>query len=136
MYYSETKNNKQESQEHYFNYAYPIRFDDKEWIVSITVKEDYNGKRFYDNEFVQEIKATDGLPNGTGPSTRGNPTHPSALDILQDILFVKPDAVSKVVDENEEPKPLYCGTNAFFDTFDAAKSGSKSQTGAPAGSAT
>jgi len=82
-------------------------FEDKEWVISITVKEDYNGKRFYDNEFVQEIKSTDGAPHGTGPSTRGNLTHPSALSVLQDILSVKPEFVLKIVDENGEPQPVY-----------------------------
>jgi len=90
MYYRESKNDKQGREEHYYNYAYPLQFEDKGWVISITVKEDYNGKRFYDNEFVQEIKSTDGAPHGTGPSTRGNLTHPSALSVLQDILSVKP----------------------------------------------
>jgi hypothetical protein len=88
LYYSENKSDKQGRQENFYNYAYPIRFEEKDWVVSITIKEDYNGKRFYDNEFVQEIKSTDGLPSGAGPSTRGNLTHPSTLNILRNIYSV------------------------------------------------
>jgi hypothetical protein len=88
LFYTEAAADKQSRPEKYYNYAYPVHFDGKDWAVSITVKEDYNGKRFYDDEFVREIKSTDGLPNGTGPSTRGNLTHPSVASILQKILAV------------------------------------------------
>jgi hypothetical protein len=88
LYYSENKNDKQGRQEHYYNYAYPIQFEEKDFVVSITVKEDHNGKRFYDNEFVEEKKSTDELPYGAAPSTRGRLTHPSVLNILRYILSV------------------------------------------------
>jgi hypothetical protein len=80
---------KQGRAETFYNYAYPLIFEGNGYVISIAIKEDYNGKRFYDNEFIQEAKLTDGLTAATGPSTRGNLTHPSAIIILRDILNVK-----------------------------------------------
>jgi hypothetical protein len=93
LYHTEASTDKDGKVQRYYNYAYPIEFEKKNWIVSITVKEDANGNRVYDDEFVEEIKQG-GLPNGTVPSTRGKLTRPSILTILQKILSVNPDSVS------------------------------------------
>jgi len=92
LYHIENRQDKQGRTEKLYNYAYPILFDNAFHVVSIVIKEDYNGKRFYDNEFVLE-KTTDGLPIGTDPSTRGSLTHPFALNILKKIISVNPDSV-------------------------------------------
>jgi hypothetical protein len=44
-------------------------------------------------DIVAWAQRTDGLPNGPGPSTRGNLTHPSALNILRNILAVNPSKI-------------------------------------------
>jgi len=118
LYHTEKSQDKQGRIIRYFNYAYPIQFENISHVVTIVVKEDYNGKRFYDNEFIEE---TDRLPLGTDPSTRGSLTHPSRSNILRNILSVNPDSVSKVVDENGEPKVVYHGTPNRFDIFDRDK---------------
>ncbi|GHV88851.1 hypothetical protein AGMMS50267_12110 [Spirochaetia bacterium] len=59
-----------------------------------------------DDEGEGEIKATDGLNNIAGPSTRGFLTHPSKLTILRNIIFVNSAGAAKVIDENGEPKEI------------------------------
>jgi hypothetical protein len=89
LYYTEKGKDKQGRAETFYNYAYPLIFEGSKYVISISIKEDFNGKRFYDDEFIQGIKSTDGLAAATGPSTRGNLTHPSTITILRDILGVK-----------------------------------------------
>jgi hypothetical protein len=86
LYHTEETEDKQGRKEIFYNYAHPLIFEGKKVYVSISVKEDLNGKRLYDDEFT---KATDGLTAVTGPSTRGVLTHLSTITILQNILFVK-----------------------------------------------
>ena len=64
-------------------------FRGNRYLSSITIKQDYNGRRYYGNEFIQEIKPTDELASAAGPSTRGNLTHPPAKTMLQKIIAVK-----------------------------------------------
>ena len=91
----------------YFNFVYPINFDGNEYYARLVVKQDQNGNRFYDNEFSDVIKK-DALPNGPEPgSIPGNLTHLSSKNILQNILTVNENDVSKVLDENGEPLVLY-----------------------------
>jgi hypothetical protein len=87
LYHTETREDKQGRIETFYNYAHPLSFEKKPYVISISVKEDYNGQRLYDDEFIQEM--ADGLADATSPSTRGNLTHPTTLSILQNILSVK-----------------------------------------------
>ncbi|GHV90020.1 hypothetical protein AGMMS50268_05230 [Spirochaetia bacterium] len=96
LYYSENSQDKQGRPRIFYNYVYPLIFEGKEYFISISVKEDYNGQRLYDNEFIQKIKTTNGLNNIAGPSTGGNLTHSPILNILQDIIAVNQDSVSKI----------------------------------------
>ena len=54
-------------------------------------KEDFNGKRFYDNEFITKIKAADGLDYSQGLPAKRQKTcaHPSIGSILRNILNIK-----------------------------------------------
>jgi hypothetical protein len=76
----------------YFNYAYPFVFEGEGHYAIIVVREDANGKRFYDNEFITKVKAADGLDYSQGlPATRQNTcAHPSTGSILRTILDVNP----------------------------------------------
>jgi hypothetical protein len=91
LYHIEDRPNKQGNPERFYNYTHPIIFETKPWLISIVIKEDINGNRFYDDEFVRKIEEKDELTyNSPGPSTRGNLAHPpSALNILRNILSVK-----------------------------------------------
>ena len=86
LFYTEKENNFI-----FYNYAHPFVFDGEGYYAIIVVKEDFNGKRFYDNEFITKIKGADGLDYSQGqPATRQNTcAHPSIGSILRDILNVK-----------------------------------------------
>ena len=75
----------------FYNYAHPFIFDSEGHYAIIVVKEDFNGKRFYDNEFITKIKKADGLDYSQGlPATMQKTcAHPSIGSILRDILNVK-----------------------------------------------
>jgi hypothetical protein len=75
----------------YFNYTYPFVFEGESHYAIIVVREDPNGKRFYDNEFITKIKAADGLDYSQGlPATRQKTcAHPSTGNILRTLLNVK-----------------------------------------------
>ena len=77
------------------NYVHPFIFEDEDHYAIIVVREDYNGKRFYDNEFIAKIKTADGLDYSQGlPLIRQKScAHPSTGNILQDILNVKPKRI-------------------------------------------
>jgi len=74
----------------FYNYAHPFTFEDESHYAIIVVREDFNGKRFYDNEFITKIKAADGLDYSQGlPATRQKTcAHPSTGSILRNILDV------------------------------------------------
>jgi len=86
LFYTEKENNFI-----FYNYAHPFMFDGEGYYAIIVVKEDFNGKRFYDNEFITKIKGADGLDYSQGqPATRQSTcAHPSIGSILRDILNVK-----------------------------------------------
>jgi len=75
----------------FYNYAHPFKFENENYYAIIVVREDFNGKRFYDNEFITKIKAADGLDYSQGlPATRQKTcAHPSTGSILRNILNVK-----------------------------------------------
>ena len=75
----------------FYNYAHPFIFEGEKHYAIIVVKEDFNGKRFYDNEFITKIKTADGLDYSQGqPATRQETcAHPSIGSILRNILKVK-----------------------------------------------
>ena len=75
---------------YYFNYAHPFLFENEKHYGIIVVREDSNGKRFYDNEFITKIKIADGLDYSQGlPATRQNTcAHPSTGSILRTIINV------------------------------------------------
>ena len=74
----------------YLNYAHPFMFEGDIHYAIIVVREDFNGKRFYDNEFITKIKSADGLDYSQGlPATRQKTcAHPSTGNILRTILNV------------------------------------------------
>jgi hypothetical protein len=86
LFYTEKENNFI-----FYNYAHPFIFEGERHYAIIVVKEDFNGKRFYDNEFITKIKTADGLDYSQGlPTTRQKTcAHPSIGSILRNILSVK-----------------------------------------------
>ena len=74
----------------FLNYAHPFMFESEKHYAIIVVREDFNGKKFYDNEFITKIKMADGLDYSQGlPATRQKTcAHPSSGTILRNILNV------------------------------------------------
>ena len=74
----------------FYNYVHPFIFENEDHYAIIVVREDFNGKRFYDNEFIAKIKAADGLDYSQElPATRQKTcAHPSTGTILRNILSV------------------------------------------------
>jgi hypothetical protein len=74
----------------FYNYAHPFLFEDEPHYAIIVVREDYNGKRFYDNEFITKTKITNGLDYSQGQPTTRQATcaHSSTGNILRNILNV------------------------------------------------
>ena len=74
----------------FYNYTHPFLFEGEDHHAIIVVREDYNGKRFYDNEFIAKIKSADGLDYSQAlPATRQKTcAHPSTGTILRNILNV------------------------------------------------
>ena len=78
----------QDGNYHYYNFAYPIVFEDQQFYAILVAREDRNGKRFYDNEFTRILKK-DELSYDTGSTNKAdNLTHPSTSRLLHDILNV------------------------------------------------
>ena len=75
----------------FYNYTHPFVFENTPHYAIVVVREDFNGKRFYDNEFI--TKMADGLDYSQDlPATRQKTcAHPSTGNILRNILKVNTD---------------------------------------------
>ena len=105
-----------------YYFAGRVDFDGEERIVFCRVRQATRGesiKRFYVHEVFTEEEIKKGASLQTGSAANGKRLGGRALykNILHEFLSVKPENVSKVVDENGEPQIVYHGTNAVFDTF-------------------
>ncbi len=95
------------------------------FIARLVVREDQNGKLFYDHELTT-IKSLDALSESGGSTHREvgqSGAHQGEDNVLQRIFAVNPESVSKVVDANGEPLVVYHGTSSDFDTFEMSKFG-------------
>lgn len=105
-----------------YYFAGRVDFDGEERIVFCRVRQATRGesiKRFYVHEVFTEEEIKKGASLQTGSAANGKRLGGRALykNILHEFLSVKPENVSKAVDENGEPQIVYHGTNAVFDTF-------------------
>ena len=91
----------------------------KSFVVTVGLREDANGRLFYDHELLDTRRA-EGL---SSQSSEGlSPQHPAPTSTRLNnyyIRFIEKDTnSSKVVDENGEPLVVYHGTDKSFDLFD------------------
>ena len=96
----------------------------KSFVVTVGLREDANGRLFYDHELLDTRRA-EGL---SSQSSEGlSPQHPAPTSTrLNDyyIRFIEKDInSSKVVDENGEPLVVYHGGKGGIDVFDPNLSG-------------
>ena len=140
--------------EKYHNYVSKLKIGNSEFFIRFTViEEKHNERNAVHSSFVSNIdlykkeelpKSTPGYNLGEKESSskeRGSTLYPlntagssSSLfidDKLADFLnSVKPESVSKVVDENGEPLVVYHRSQDSFNVFDRGKIGSASDWGA------
>ncbi len=99
--------------------AAPIKIGNEIYIVEVVVEQKKESNKFYVHEVTQKRKLGNvfqtkpPLQNAKLPST----SQASLRNILFNIFNVKPESVSKVVDENGEPMVVYHGTIADFNVY-------------------
>lgn len=111
----------------FHHYGIKTRFANGEAFVRIVVREEVNGNFYYDNdatsvEQIAQASKQPPLPR-TKAGARQSPPTPARNRLVAWWQSVKPDTVSKVVDENGEPLVVYHGTTADIKRFDPRKSG-------------
>ncbi|WP_339731362.1 LPD5 domain-containing protein [uncultured Pseudomonas sp.] len=116
----------------------PIDVDGVPLVAVFTVREDANGRMFYNTVAVdrkEEAPAVSpgDMSNETQRSTPANTRAPGDF-VRQPLQRVNPADVSKVLDANGEPLVLYHGTAEQFNVFDQTRAGrSTGHTTAPLG---
>lgn len=85
--------------------AHPLNIGANRFMVSLGIKEDQNGRLFYDHELIK-IEALNEVTSQAGDAGNKQPSSPrrGLLNHYTKAIFkVKPDSVSIMVDENGEP---------------------------------
>ena len=113
--------------QHFYNLAHRITFDGQPYFATISVLEDRNGNRTWTVEFLNETKIARTATIAQGATSETDAAVPSSSlsvnRLLKNLLSVKPENVSKVVDENGEPRVVYHGSNKRFYEFSKGKIG-------------
>lgn len=100
---------------HYF--CYPINYDGKRRLVFCRARQDVNKNRLYVHEvFLEDEIKSNALQTAAIANESQKPHGGIALyrSILQSVYAVNQGAVSKVVDENGEPKPVYHSVGSWY----------------------
>ncbi len=105
----------------------PIDVDGVPLVAVFTVREDANGRMFYNTVAVdrkEEAPAVSpgDMSNKTQRSTPANTRAPADF-VRQPLQRVNPDDVSAVIDGSGEPLVLYHGTAEQFTVFDQSRAG-------------
>jgi len=108
-------------------FAAPVNIGTDDCIVLALVRADNNTKRLY----VHEVALKENIPASTF-KTEALTAQKDALNgadvgtlknIIRRIYSVKPDSVSKIVDENGEPQAVFHQTQNQFEIYDLKRSG-------------
>lgn len=108
----------------YLKFYAPLYMDGRFYVVKITARELYSGNKLYSLEGLDIIEESEyrGQPRGSKENSISADYSDSVKNFVKKIREVKGN-VSKVVDENGEPKVVYHGTPKF-DRFSIFKKGS------------
>lgn len=108
----------------YLKFYAPLYMDGRFYVVKITARELYSGNKLYSLEGLDIIEESEyrGQPRGSKENSISADYSDSVKNFVKKIREVKGN-VSKVVDENGEPKVIYHGTPKF-DRFSIFKKGS------------
>lgn len=104
---------------HYFSYR--AMYGGKPMVVYCRAQEDVNKNRLYLHEIYteDEMKKSGTVLPGALKETLTDSAAFGKI-ILNALYSVNPDDVSKIIDENGEPKVVYHGTNSDFRKFERA----------------
>lgn len=96
----------------YLKFYAPLYMDGRFYVVKITARELYSGNKLYSLEGLDIIEESEyrGQPRGSKENSISADYSDSVKNFVKKIREVKGN-VSKVVDENGEPKVVYHGTN-------------------------
>ncbi|MDN5516936.1 MAG: hypothetical protein L0G82_17000 [Pseudomonas sp.] len=115
----------------------PIDVDGVPLVAVFTVREDVNGRMFYNTVTVDRKENALAVSPGDMSNAQGSlpaNTKASATFVRRPLARVNPEDVSKVTDGNGEPLVLYHGTAEQFTIFDQSRPGrSTGHTTAPLG---
>ncbi|HBZ95813.1 MAG TPA: hypothetical protein DEO91_19605 [Pseudomonas sp.] len=115
----------------------PIDVDGVPLVAVFTVREDVNGRMFYNTVTVNRKENALAVSPGDMSNAQGSlPANTKASDtfVRRPLARVNPEDVSKVTDGNGEPLVLYHGTAEQFTIFDQSRPGrSTGHTTAPLG---
>ncbi len=115
----------------------PIDVDGLQLVAIFTVREDANGRMFYNTVAVDRKEKALAVSPGDVSNAQGSlPANAKALDtfVRRPLARVNPQDVSAVTGGNGEPLVLYHGTGEQFFVFDQSRAGrSTGHTSAPLG---
>ncbi len=104
----------------------PVKIEGVDDIVTVLVKRDVNGQRFYLHSVTTKnnLLKTSQSSADAEASKQSRTVNPGGIsNILQLLLQFNNNSVSKVVDANGEPLVVYHGTNNDFNEFDPLHGG-------------
>ena len=87
----------------------PIRMGGMDYVCELVVNRHRDRNAFYLHEVNLKEKLSDTIKTATGAVSIGESARPVRSIIAQRLAEVNPHAVSKVIDENGEPKVVYRG---------------------------
>lgn len=103
--------------------AAPIRMGGKDYVCELIVNRYKDRNAFYLHEVNLKEKLSDTIKTATGAVSIGEPARPVMSIIAQRLAEVNPASVSKVVDENGEPRVVYHGHVDDFTVFKPSERG-------------
>ncbi|WP_322979104.1 LPD38 domain-containing protein [Pseudomonas sp. C11] len=127
IYASSSLSNQNGQTTAYHKLLAPIDVDGVPLVAVFTVREDANGRMFYNTVTVdRKENALAVSPGDVSSDAQGSlPANTKALDtfVRRPLARVNPEDVSKVTDGSGEPLVMYHGTGADFTVFDQGRAG-------------
>jgi hypothetical protein len=105
-----------EKNSHYI--SAPVMMDGRRQIVTVLVRSHPQSQRMYLHSVTAQENLRTPRVSGAGNQLASSTDAEGVWNILHEALSVNPETVSKIVDENGEPRVVFHGTASDFDTFD------------------
>lgn len=101
--------------------AVKVRIKGENFVVTAGMREDSNGRLFYDHELLDIKRVEDRLSSQSGAAALPGSAPSSASTLLNHYtisFMAQKNSSSKAVDENGEPLVVYQGTTTEISEFD------------------